>query len=324
MADAPLLALDALSLVIDTADGPLQVLDGVTLEIARGDVVGLVGESGCGKSTLVRTVLRLLPRGARVTGGRLLFAGSDLMALSEREMAREIRGRRIAFVPQDPAAALNPLFTIGTQLADIHRAHRAAGAAETRARILELLALVRLPDPERALTRYPHQLSGGQRQRVVIAAALLSEPELVVADEPTTALDVTTQRQVLSLLAELRRRLGLSVLFVTHDFGVVAQLCDRVAVMYAGQLVESGPKRALLDAPLHPYAAALIACHPDRGGGHEAIPGQVPSLIAPPSGCRFRTRCAEAREACATRGRDLASLPGGRRVACVLHDGVPA
>jgi oligopeptide/dipeptide ABC transporter ATP-binding protein len=318
----PLLEIRDLSLTIDTIEGRSSVLDRVSLAIARGDVLGLVGESGCGKSTLVRAILRLLPNGARIESGSIHLGDTELLWLAESRLAREIRGRRIAFIPQDPALSLNPIFTVGTQLVDIVLAHdRAGGRRAAQSRILELFALVGLPDPQRVLARHPHQLSGGQRQRVLIAAALLSEPELIVADEPTTALDVTTQRQVLALLADVTRRLGLSVLFVTHDFGVVAQFCTRVAVMYAGQIVEIGATRALLDAPAHPYTAALLACHPDRAETRGGIPGQVPSLLAPPSGCRFRTRCAHATDACARRPAGLVvGAADDRRVACVLHD----
>ncbi len=317
-----------LSLSIRTPEGEAHILDRVSLSLRRGAVLGLVGESGCGKSTLVKAVLGVLPRNARATSGRILFEGRDLLTLSERVLAKEVRGQRMGFIPQDPALALNPMFTVGKQLAEIWRWHapegEERGRATARARILELFRRVRLPDPEPSLDRYPHQFSGGQRQRVLIAAALLCRPALLVADEPTTALDVTTQQQILELLAELTRELGLSVLFVTHDFGVVSALCDDVAVMYAGQMVETGTKRQVLAAPCHPYTAALLACHPDRMATLAGIPGAVPSPLTPPSGCRFHPRCTLAEAACRSRHAGLSPQPDRRGLGCIRFDPRPA
>jgi oligopeptide/dipeptide ABC transporter ATP-binding protein len=317
----PMLRVEDLSVAIATDSGVARILDGVGLEVPAGEIVGLVGESGCGKSTLVKTVLGALPRGGRVTRGRILFEGRDLLRMDEAALAHEIRGRRLGFIPQDPALALNPLFTVGTQLLEIWRWHAPRGedasAAGGRRRIVDLFGRVGLPDPAAALDRYPHQFSGGQRQRVLIAAALLCCPSLLVADEPTTALDVTTQQQILSLLGSLVEEFGLSILFVTHDFGVVSALCDRVCVMYAGQMVEQGRKADLLDAPLHPYTRALLACHPDRMERLAGIPGAVPSPLDPPAGCRFHPRCTEAEPRCTARAAGLVQVAGGRGVGCI-------
>jgi oligopeptide/dipeptide ABC transporter ATP-binding protein len=319
-----LLDVQALSLSIRTPEGVAHILDRVSLRVRRGQIMGLVGESGCGKSTLVKAVLGVLPQNARATSGRVVFDGTDLLPLRDRELAARFRGRRIGFIPQDPALALNPMFRVGTQLLEIWRWHAPAdedrSAAAGRARILALFRRVQLPDAEAALSRYPHQFSGGQRQRVLIAAALLCRPELVVADEPTTALDVTTQQQILLLIRDLAREMTLSVLFVTHDFGVVSALCTDVAVMYAGQMVEAGGKRALLGDPCHPYTQALIACHPDRMARLAGIPGAVPSPLAPPSGCRFRPRCGVALPGCAARAPGLSPQTDGRGVGCLRFD----
>jgi peptide/nickel transport system ATP-binding protein len=322
----PLLRVDSLRISIPTDDGVAQILDHVDLVIPPGRIVGVVGESGCGKSTLVRAVLGILPRFARVEAGRIAFASENLLALSPGEMTRRIRGREIGFIPQDPYLALNPVFTVGTQLLEIMRWHapanghggRRARRSAHRAHLVELLRAVQLPAPEAALERYPHEFSGGQRQRLLIAGALACRPRLIVADEPTSALDVTTQLQILRLLRDLVVRFDVSMLFVTHDFGVVAQLCDDVMVMYAGQSVEAGPTAAILGAPRHPYTQMLIACHPDRARDLSGIPGTVPSPLAPPSGCRFHPRCPSATPEC------MVARPGAVRVvdhtvACVLY-----
>jgi peptide/nickel transport system ATP-binding protein len=322
MADL-ILAVEGLRISISTDDGLAEVLDHVDLAIPRGRIVGVVGESGCGKSTLARAVLGILPRAARVTGGRILFDDQDLLALGQRELTRRIRGKEMAFIPQDPYLALNPLFTVGTQLLEIVRWHPTSegngGRHAHRARLVELLRAVQLPDPEAALDRYPHQFSGGQRQRLLIAGALLCRPRLVVADEPTSALDVTTQLQILRLLRDLTTRFGLSMLFVTHDFGVVAQLCDEVTVMYAGQSVESGRTGEIIERPRHPYTQMLIACHPDRSRDLAGIPGTVPSPLAPPAGCRFHPRCPSARALCSAARPERAVDVSGHAVSCVLH-----
>jgi oligopeptide/dipeptide ABC transporter ATP-binding protein len=320
----PVLRIQDLAVAIRTSRGTASILDGCSLSIGAGEVVGLVGESGCGKSTVVKTILGVLPASAEVTGGSVEFEGEDLLKLDERTLSRRIRGRRIGFIPQDPALALNPNFTVGEQLLEIWRWHAPNGRRDRKAgqlRAIELLRRVQIPDPAAMLKRYPHQFSGGQRQRLLIAAALLCEPRLVIADEATTALDVTTQQQILVLLSELRRDFGISVLFVTHDFGVVSQLCDKVTVMYAGQTVEQGPKAQLLGAPRHPYTVALMDCHPDRMRELSGIPGVVPSPLEPPSGCRFQPRCPRGVAACAGRRPHL--VGDVHQVSCIHFDPAP-
>jgi peptide/nickel transport system ATP-binding protein len=327
MTDAFVLAVEGLRVSIATDDGLARVIDHVDLRIPRGRIVGVVGESGCGKSTLVRAVLGILPRAARVERGRILFGDEDLLGLSQSELTRRVRGKEISFIPQDPFLALNPVFTVGTQLLEIMRwhapadGHGARGRHVHRARLVELLRAVQIADPDVALERYPHQFSGGQRQRLLIAGALACRPRLVIADEPTSALDVTTQLQILRLLRDLANRFGVSMLFVTHDFGVVAQLCDDVMVMYAGQSVEAGRTAEIIDRPRHPYTQMLIACHPDRGQDLTGIPGTVASPLAPPPGCRFHPRCPSARPDCSAVRPMTVEDTTGHTVSCVLYHG---
>ena len=321
-ARSPLLAVRDLRLSVRTDEGVARILDHVALDLLPGRILGVVGESGCGKSTLARAVLGIRPDASVIESGSILFEGEEVLALSDREMTRRIRGKRIGFIPQDPYLALNPVFRIGAQLLPILRWHAPdlPTDRDRRARLVELLRRVQIPDPEGVLERYPHQFSGGQRQRLMIAAALAARPALVVADEPTTALDVTTQQQILVLLRELAGELGLAMLFVTHDFGVVAELCDEVTVMYAGQTVEAGPTAEVLARPRHPYTQALLACHPDRSETLAGIPGQVPSPLRPPPGCRFGPRCPSFAETCAARQPRLVEAATGHRVNCRLAD----
>lgn len=321
----PLLAIEDLSVSIRTEQGRVTVLDCCSIDIQAGEIMGLVGESGCGKSTIVKSILGILPASAGPSGGRILFDGINLLDLDEAALSRSIRGERIGFVPQDPALALNPNFTVGEQFLDIWRWHAPQGRQDKAAgvqRLVELLARVQIADPEEMLGRYPHQFSGGQRQRLLIAAALLCSPRLIIADEPTTALDVTTQQQILILLSQLCRESGISVLFVTHDFGVVSQICDRVSVMYAGQIVEHGLKAEVLRNPRHPYTVALMDCHPDRMTEYCGIPGTVPSLQEMPAGCRFLPRCVQGVSACASRAPRLTGN-AGHRVNCIQFDDEP-
>jgi peptide/nickel transport system ATP-binding protein len=316
----PILEVRGLKLAIRTDEGIARVLDNIDFALEPGSILGIVGESGCGKSTVVRAILGILPRGATVEAGEIRFCGESLLELPERELNRRIRGSRIGFVPQDPYLALNPVFRIGDQLLEIMRWHAPNGdKAAHRQRLVALLRRVHLPDPEAALDRYPHQFSGGQRQRLLIAGALACGPVLVIADEPTTALDVTTQQQILVLLRELTAEFGLSMLFVTHDLGVVAELCDETCVIYAGQTVEAGPTGALLAAPMHPYTRALLACHPDRSETFVGIPGSVPSPLRAGLGCRFAPRCGDKRPVCEIRLPRLAATEG-RMVDCMLYD----
>jgi peptide/nickel transport system ATP-binding protein len=327
MIDDPILAIRGLRLTIRTDEGPAKILDHIDFALERGSILGIVGESGCGKSTIIRAILGILPAGAQIEAGTIRFDGSDLLRMGEHELNTRIRGSRIGFIPQDPYLALNPVFKVGTQLLEIMRWHapdhggaRGERSRRHREQILALLRRVQLPDPEAALDRYPHQFSGGQRQRLVIAAALVTAPALVIADEPTTALDVTTQQQILDLLRDLAAEFGLSMLFVTHDLGVVAQLCDELCVIYAGQTVESGRTAAVLAQPRHPYTQALLACHPERATTFIGIPGVVPSPLLVEPGCRFAPRCAEARALCRVRQPRLITDRASRRVDCALYD----
>lgn len=324
-----ILEIQGLRLSISTDEGLARVIDHVDLEIPRGKIVGVVGESGCGKSTLVRAILGVLPRAARIEAGSIRFEGRSLVGPERETVLREIRGRSIGFIPQDPLLAFNPVFKIGTQLLELLRSHdpiegkskfplRRSKSARHKERLLELVRLAQVADPEAMLERYPHQISGGQRQRLLIASALILNPALVIADEPTTSLDVTTQREILRLLKDLADRLQISMLFITHDFGVVAQLCDIVSVMYAGQTVETGPTRNLLSAPQHPYTQALLACHPERSRDLTGIPGTVPSPLNPPRGCRYQTRCPSVTEQCRIARPVPIAVGDSSTVACTL------
>jgi peptide/nickel transport system ATP-binding protein len=315
-----LLEIRNLSVTVDTDEGQARILDRASLALMPGSIHGLVGESGCGKSTLMRAILGILPKRGRATEGHILLSGRDLLQLSPAILQNEIRGGQIGFIPQDPYQAFNPVFRVGTQLLETTRSHPGASGHDTeKVNVISLLKSVQLPDPEHALDRYPHQFSGGQRQRLLIAAALASSPAILLADEPTTALDVTTQLQILKLLRGLAEERGLSMLFVTHDFGVVAQLCDTVTVMYAGQTVESGPVAQILAAPLHPYTRMLLACHPDRSAALAGIPGMVSSPLRPPSGCRFHPRCPSASAECSKAMPPAKEHADKQHVRCVLY-----
>jgi ABC-type dipeptide/oligopeptide/nickel transport system ATPase component len=308
----PVLSVKGLKVSIRTDDGPARILDDVGLTLERGRVLGVVGESGCGKSTLIRAILGILPRAASVDAGTITFEGENLLVFSEAELVERIRGSRIGFIPQDPLLSLNPVFKVGTQLLEIMSDHAPGTRRDHVARLVALLTRLRVPDPAGALERYPHQFSGGQRQRLLIAAALACKPGLLIADEPTTALDVTTQHEILLLLRELADEFALALLFVTHDLGVVAELCDEVCVIYAGQTVEAGPVADVLHAPRHPYTQALLACHPERATAFTGIKGTVPSATRMPPGCRFAPRCPVSLPVCAT------ALPPGRAgVRCI-------
>ncbi|MHB1928172.1 MAG: ABC transporter ATP-binding protein [Acidimicrobiales bacterium] len=306
----------------------MRVLPGVDLEVRRGEVLGVVGESGSGKSTLALSVLRLLPPNGRIVGGRVLLEGTTDLASLGHERLRRVRGEKIGMVFQDPLTSLNPTFRIGTQMVEVQAAHgpRRPGRAERsayRQKAVSLLRLVGLPDPERVMRAYPHQLSGGMRQRVVIAMALSLDPELLIADEPTSALDVTTEAQIIALLQRIRTERELTVLFVTHDLSVVGELCDRVAVMYAGQVVEHGRAADVFDTPQHPYTEALLRAVPARSRRGEplaSIPGQVPSLLGELHGCRFASRCSYVQDLC--HRVDPKPLPSGASelVRCLMRD----
>jgi oligopeptide/dipeptide ABC transporter ATP-binding protein len=312
-----LLEIRDLSVHFDTDDGTVEAVDGLTLEVRRGEILGLVGESGSGKSVTATAVFRLIRPPGRIAGGAIRFAGRDLLTLPEEEM-RQIRGSQIAMVFQSPRTALNPVLPVGRQIKRLYRLHQGLGAAEGRRRMLEMLALVGIPEPERRARQYAHQLSGGMCQRVMIAMALATSPRLLIADEPTTGLDVSIAAQILDLLRDLGRRTGASILLITHDLGVVAGLCDRVAVMHAGQLVETAEVRTLFRDPAHPYTRALVRAIPrvDREVTMEPIPGVVPSLLAAPPGCRYADRCPEVLDVCRTLRPQLLPLAPGHEAAC--------
>ena len=319
-----LLAIENYHLAINTFDGPARVLNGIDLTLEEGQTLGIVGESGCGKTVLARTILGIGPGRAERMAGRILFEGRDVDALSERDW-RGIRGVKISMIFQDPMTYLNPLFTIGRQLGDVIAAHAKAdggakpGAAARRARATELLDQVGLPETDRMLGSYPHQLSGGMRQRVLIALALSGSPRLLIADEPTTALDVTVQAQVLALLKDLVDRLRLTVVMISHDVGAIAALAERMAVMYAGNVVEEGETTRLLLHPLHPYTQGLLAALPeidDEMRPLAGIPGTIPSLIDPPTGCRFHPRCPRASGICTAERPAMRRADPVHAVAC--------
>ena len=297
--------LDVKNLCVDlpTERGTLHAVRGIDLQVQRGEMLCLVGESGCGKSMTSLALMGLLPRRARRTADHLRFDGIDLQGLAGREM-NALRGARMAMIFQEPMTSLNPSYTLGDQLCEALHAHRRVTRAQARDRAVYLLERAGVPQATDRLRQYPHQLSGGLRQRVMIAMALMCGPELIIADEPTTALDVTIQAQILRLIRELQREFGTAVVFITHDLGVVARIADRVAVMYAGEVAETAPVADLFAHPAHPYTRGLLNCLPVRGktapGSRlQAIPGVVPSLIGPVQGCAFANRCPEAREACA-------------------------
>jgi peptide/nickel transport system ATP-binding protein len=318
---ANLLEVRGLRAAFMTASGDIPAVDGIDFTIHTGESVGMVGESGCGKSATALSIMGLLPKPAgRVAAGSIRFAGRELLTLAPSEM-RALRGNEIAMVFQEPMTSLNPVFTVGSQIAEAVRIHRHSTRREAWAHAVRMLELVEIPDPAERANDYPHQLSGGMRQRVMIAMALCCDPRLLIADEPTTALDVTIQAQVLELIDSLRARLGMALLLITHDLGVVAERCDRILVMYAGRIIESGPVREVLAAPCHPYTRGLLASQPEfavEGRRLRAIPGNVPRPGAFPAGCRFRDRCELAEPRCAQMDPSLVAVRGEHEAACLV------
>ena len=308
-------------------EGPVAAVDDVSFEIEPGSILGVVGESGCGKSVTALSIMRLIQEPAgRIASGQVLFQGTDLLSLPERQMQR-IRGSKMSMIFQDPMTALNPVFTAGNQVAEAIRVHQRVGRREARQRSIELFRQVGIPAPEERVHAYPHQMSGGMRQRVMIAIALACNPELLIADEPTTALDVTVQAGILELIRRLQAERQMAVMLITHDLGVVAETCDRVLVMYAGRIVEKAPVDKLFAAPAHPYTLGLLESIPsieavEQGSGRlDAIPGAVPSLRSLPTGCRFRDRCSRAIDVCASVDPPLELKRPGQWAAC--HNPVP-
>jgi oligopeptide/dipeptide ABC transporter ATP-binding protein len=317
---SPLLSVEHLTTVFDRPGGPVPAVDDVSFEIRAGETLGLVGESGSGKSVTALSIMRLVQPPGRIAAGHVLFNGRDLLALDEPSM-RAVRGAGIALIFQEPMTALNPVFTIGDQIAETLLVHGRATRRQARSNAIELLRAVQIPNPESRIADYPHQLSGGMRQRVLIAIALACRPSLVVADEPTTALDVTIQAQILDLLREMKSLFNLSLLLITHDFGVVAGTAERVAVMYAGRIVETGQVRAILREPQHPYTRGLLASMPGGAPGRRlrAIDGSVPLLGDLPPGCAFHPRCPDRFHLCTTAPPPDYAVGAGHSAKCYLH-----
>ena len=320
-----MLEIKDLKVHFDTEDGVLHAVDGVSFGIDAGETLGVVGESGCGKSVTAKTITRLLdmPPG-RIVGGEIRWKGNDLVKASD-DAIRALRAREIAMIFQEPMTSLNPVYTVGEQIAEVVRLHDKSGRRAAMDRATEMLRLVNIPNPAKRINDYPHQFSGGMRQRVMIAMALSCNPKLLIADEPTTALDVTIQAQILDLMNELKEKLGMSIMLITHAMGVVAETAQRVVVMYAGKVIEEANVMDLFRTPLHPYTQGLIRSIPrmDLAATHrqrlEAIAGSVPKLINPAPGCRFASRCAHVRAECKVATPPLLEVAPGHKVACVLH-----
>jgi peptide/nickel transport system ATP-binding protein len=316
-----LLRVSGLKTHFFTEDGVVQAVDGVDLRLGRGETLGIVGESGSGKSVTSLSIMRLVSQPGKIVAGSVVFDGMDLLALTDEQM-RVIRGNRISMIFQQPTTALNPVFRIGDQISETLEIHQGLKGNAAEKRCLELLAMVGLPDAARRMRQYPHELSGGQCQRVMIAMALACNPELLIADEPTTALDVTIQAQILDLMRALREKIDTAIILITHDMGVIAEMADSVAVMYAGQIIEYADVRALFASPKHPYTQGLLNSMPMLGQVRdelEVIPGTVPSLINPPAGCRFASRCSKRFEKC-DQAPPIIDAEDGRKVRCWLYD----
>jgi oligopeptide/dipeptide ABC transporter ATP-binding protein len=324
-AEAPILAIDRLKAAFDTESGRMRAVDGVSFSLNAGTILGLVGESGCGKSVTALSIMRLLPQPSGIIeGGAIRLNGTDLVRLPAHEMQR-IRGRRIAMIFQEPMTALNPVHRIGRQLLEVFALHRPdIGPAQRTAEAVALLSRVGIPEAKARMNEYPHQISGGMRQRVMIAMALAGKPDVLIADEPTTALDVTIQAQILDLILDLQRETGMAVLFITHDLGVIAQICREVVVMYAGQIVESAPIGVLFKQPGHPYTQGLLASMPRLSSQSKSmlpiIRGTVPSLAELPPGCRFQNRCPFVMDRCRTEPPRLFVMDDDHRARCFLLD----
>jgi len=320
----PLLEVRGLKTYFFTDEGVVKAVDGVDFDIHEGEIFGLVGESGCGKSVTALSLLRVVPSPpGRIVDGKVMFEGRDLMKISEREM-RRIRGAKISMIFQDPHSSLNPVFRIGDQIAEAIQLHQRVDKKEVPSKAAEALDLVRIPDPEDRMYQYPHQFSGGMKQRAMMAMMLACNPALLIADEPTTAVDVTIQIQILELLRELRRKQGASIMIITHNLGVIAEICDRVAVMYAGNIVEQADVVSLFEKPKHPYTLALLGTFPGaekKRGELTVIPGFVPSLVDAPSGCKFHPRCPHAKPICTKEMPPVVEVDEGHTVRCHLYEG---
>ena len=323
-AGQPLLDVDRLTIDVRTRNTHASVVRDVSLSVGVGEAVGIVGESGSGKSLTLRALLGVLPKGIEVSSGSISYRGKVLVKDGRQtDKMRSLRGREIGMIFQDATSALDPVIRVGDQITESLRRHTGLGRRAANARTIELMDRMGIPDSRRRVRQYPHEFSGGMRQRVMIAMAIACSPSLLLCDEPTTALDVTTQTEILDLLAELRREQGLAVVFVSHDLGVVADVCERVCVMYCGQIIEAGARAEVFDAPRHPYTLGLIESAPDIEAPSPAlvaIPGEAPDATAPPAGCRFNPRCPMPLEECRSGGFPLIPLPGGRATACIRHE----
>lgn len=301
-----------------TYAGIVKAVDDISLDVSKGETLGVVGESGSGKTVTAQSILRIVPSPGRIVNGTIEFEGKNLLKLGEKQM-QKIRGKEIAYVPQDPTTTLDPVYRVGEQLSEVITRHHVISKRDAFAKAIDLLRNVEIPDPEIRINQYPHELSGGTKQRVAIARALAGNPALILADEPTTALDVTIQAQILDLLKELKNRLNVAMVLITHDMGIVADVCDRVSVLYAGQVCESGTVEQVFEKPKHPYTQALLTSVPNLALRKEklsVIPGNVPNLIEPPSGCRFSPRCAYAEQICIDKVPVLEPIAEGRLVHC--------
>jgi peptide/nickel transport system ATP-binding protein len=324
MSSDPILRVENLCVEFKTRAGTARVLDGVDLTLAQGETLGIVGESGCGKSMTALSIMRLVPTPpGRIVAGSISLRGEQLLSSSDQRM-RALRGNRISMIFQEPMTSLNPVFTIGDQIAEAVRLHEPLSAAAAALKAVEMLRVVRIPDPEQRVHDYPHQLSGGMRQRVMIAMALACKPDVLIADEPTTALDVTVQAQIFDLLSDLKQQNGTSIILITHNIGAIAEMADRVAVMYAGRKVEEGPVAEVLANPKHPYTRGLIACVPHLHDGEmdadlAEIPGMVPSILKLGTGCAFAPRCADAMDRCRSEQPPVTSISATHTIRCFLH-----
>ena len=316
MAD-PILHVEDLKTYFFTEAGVVKAVDGINFDVNKGEPLGLVGESGSGKTITALSILGVIPRPGRIISGKIMFDGQDLVGKKDKDL-RSIRGRRIGYVSQDPNSSLDPLMSVESQLAEVITSHEKMSKGESHERVLKLLNLVRIPEPEARMAAYPHELSGGMRQRIAIARALAANPDLLIADEPTTNLDVTIQAQVLELLKSLERDLGMTLILITHDMGIVAEMTKKVVVLYAGRVAEVADTLSVYTNPKHPYTAALLQSVPrvDRKKNLIPIPGNIPNLITPPSGCRFHPRCSFMIDKCAAEIPGLEPCGEGRQVAC--------
>lgn len=318
MSTGPILNVEALRTHFYTFAGVVRAVDGVALHVDKGETLGLVGESGSGKTVTAQSIMRIVPTPGKIIDGKIEFQGKNLRGLTEKQM-QHIRGKEIAYIPQDPTTTLDPVYTVGDQLAEVIMRHQNVSKKYALSKATELLRSVEIPDADIRINQYPHELSGGTKQRIAIARALSCEPSLIIADEPTTALDVTIQAQILDLLKALREKFNIAVVLITHDMGIVADTCDRVTVLYAGQVCETGTAEQVFGRPKHPYTEALLSSVPSlslRRQKLSVIPGNVPNLIEPPTGCRFHPRCAYAQQICVDRDPELESIGDGRLVHC--------